>query len=194
MPLDLIRRNGCPLLLVVILVMFEIAGDGASSMLRYDRSAILDGQVWRLLSAQFIHLGWGHLGMNLAGLSFIWLLAGKWLTLKKILSAIILSALTIGLGLLAINPEVSWYVGFSGTLHGIWAIAAMSGLRTGQWEAYALFILLVIKLGWEQVSGPLPGSIEMAGGHVIVDAHLYGGLSGILLWAIIKDTTSAKVE
>jgi len=185
-PFDLISRSRGPLLLGVVLVMLNIAGNATSGLLRYDRSAILDGELWRLLSGHFIHMGWSHLGMNLAGLALIWMLAGKWLSLKEALFTIIFSALAIGLGLLAINSEVSWYVGFSGILHGIWTAGSISGMRSSHWEAYALFILLVAKLGWEQLFGPLPGSVEMAGISIVVDAHLYGASTGLLLAALLK--------
>ena len=36
---------------------------------------------------------------------------------------------------------------------------------------------------WEQVYGPAPGSEEMAGGNVIVNAHMYGAIAGGLLCA-----------
>ena len=40
--------------------------------------------------------------------------------------------------------------------------------------------LLVGKLFWEFMNGPLPGSEEMTGGRVVVDAHLYGAMAGFV--------------
>ena len=73
------------------------------------------------------------------------------------------------------------YVGLSGVLHGLFVSGCLMDIRNGHRDALLLFILISAKLAWEQVSGPLPGSESTAGGHVVVDAHLYGALSGVVL-------------
>jgi len=40
--------------------------------------------------------------------------------------------------------------------------------------------MLLAKLAYEQLYGALPGSAATAGGPVIVDAHLYGSIAGII--------------
>ena len=47
-------------------------------------------------------------------------------------------------------------------------------------ESGVLLLLLIAKISYEQFSGPVPGSEATSGGPVIVDAHLYGALGGIL--------------
>ena len=71
----------------------------------------------------------------------------------------------------------------SGILHGLLVFALLQQL-TQQPRSTALLLTLVAgKIAWEQLAGPLPGSESWTGGRVIVDAHLYGALSGTLLWA-----------
>ena len=53
--------------------------------------------------------------------------------------------------------------------------------RGGLW----LFAGLVAKLAWEQTLGPLPMTARTAGGPVIVNAHLYGSLGGVLACGLI---------
>ena len=48
-----------------------------------------------------------------------------------------------------------------------------------------LLIGVLIKLIYEQFAGPLPGSEDTAGGTVIVDAHLYGAVSGAVVGAMM---------
>jgi len=182
----LIHRNMPALLLVFIAITLKMAGDVAFDSLCYDRPAIQEGQLWRLLSGHFVHLGWSHLGTNLAGLTLLWLLIGKWITAKATSLTIILSAIMIGLGLLIFNPEIIRYAGLSGILHGIWLAGALFGMRAGYWEAYALTILLVLKLIWEQSLGPLPTSVYLSGGSVAVDAHLYGAIAGLLATGLLR--------
>ncbi|MFL6551463.1 MAG: rhombosortase, partial [Povalibacter sp.] len=82
------------------------------------------------------------------------------------------------------EPQLQWYVGLSGVLHGALAAGAIAW-----WQhetralASALTLVLVGKLCWEQWQGALPLSGDML---VIVDAHLYGAVgglfAGVVLW------------
>ena len=181
-----IIRNSFPLILITLILVLEMVGDVAFDSLCYNRSAIQEGQLWRLLSGNFIHIGWNHLGLNLAGLFLIWLFIVQWLTLKEIWLTVFLSALVVGLGLLMMNPEISQYVGLSGILHGIWFAGALFGMCAGHWEAYFLAIFLTLKLIWEQMFGPLSVFSEMSGILIVVDAHLYGAIAGLLLAGLLR--------
>jgi len=180
MPLALIRKHWIPLLIAIILVMFKIKGDAAFDLFCYDRSAINDGQLWRLLSGHFLHLSWSHLGMNLAGLMFLWLLVRAWVTSKELLLTIFFSGLIISLCFLALNPEILQYAGFSGILHSLWVVGALAGISAKRGEAYFLLAILIFKLAWEQLSGPLPTPVKISGNYIAVDAHLYGAIAGLI--------------
>jgi rhomboid family GlyGly-CTERM serine protease len=91
----------------------------------------------------------------------------------------------IDLGLWFFDPDLDWYVGLSGVLHGILIAGAFVGMRRGSVEAAALGVLVVGKIIWEQLSGPLPGSASLAGGSVVVNAHLYGAIAGALTAALL---------
>lgn len=154
---------------------------GLDGVLRYDRDSILGGAWWSLLSGNFVHLGWSHLGMNLAGLGLVAALV--WDRFRAIDWAFLIVAcsLAVGGGLLWLNPEVRWYVGFSGTLHGLLVAGSVADLRVWPRSAALLLVGVAAKLGWEQVAGALPGSESVAGGFVVVDAHLYGAIAGAVL-------------
>ncbi len=169
-----------PLILSALIIGLGLFGDIAQQALRYDRAAILDGQWWRLLSAHLVHLGGSHLLMNLAGLWLIWLLVGPALSPRSWLILLFTDALITGLALLIFNPHLGWYVGLSGVLHGLLVAGAIADIRRGHRGTWLLLGAVVFKLGWEQLAGPLPGSEASAGGTVIVDAHLYGALGGLL--------------
>lgn len=175
-----LHRFRLPLALSVVIIGLGLLGDAAQEWLRYDRAAILDGQWWRLLGAHLVHLGPGHLLMNLAGLWLVWALVGSALSERGWLVLMCADALITGLGLLIFNPQLGWYVGLSGVLHGLLVAGAVSEVRGGRRDAWLLLAALAFKLGWEQWAGPLPGSEASAGGTVIVDAHLYGALGGLL--------------
>jgi rhomboid family GlyGly-CTERM serine protease len=119
--------------------------------------------------------------MNVAGLWLIWLLFGQRLSVVYWLLILFGSALGVSLGLLAFHPDILWYVGLSGVLHGLFTGGCLMDIRSGRKDALLLFGLIVAKLAWEQFSGPLPGSEATAGGKVVVDAHLYGAICGVVL-------------
>jgi len=170
-----------PLFLTVCVTLVMIFGSDTINWLRFDRVAILHGQLWRLLTAHLTHLGWSHLAMNIAGLWLIWMLFGHTLSTSYWLIILLGSALGVSLGLLAFRTDILWYVGLSGVLHGLFMGGCLMDIRNGRKDAMVLLALIIGKLLWEQFAGPLPGSEATAGGHVVVDAHLYGALSGAVL-------------
>jgi len=183
-----------PLLLSALIVVLAMLGDSAQALLRFDRAAIFNGQWWRLLSAHLVHLGGSHLLMNLAGLWLVWLLVGPALSPRSWLILLLADALITGLALLIFNPQLGWYVGLSGVLHGLLVAGSIADIRAGHRGTWLLLGAVVFKLGWEQLAGPLPGSEASAGGTVIVDAHLYGALGGVLALLLPVRKTQPQSE
>jgi len=177
-PKDLMRLHGLPLTVAALSTLFALLGASATQTLRYDRDAILAGQWWRLLSGNLVHLGWSHLVLNLAGLALVWLLFHPAFTLRNWIVVTLSSGLAVGVGLLALDPGLQWYVGLSGALHGLFAAGLVAALFAGHRAEWLLLVLFVAKLTWEQLVGPTPGTAQLAGGNVIVDAHLYGTIGG----------------
>ncbi len=149
--------------------------------LRFDRRLIIEGAWWRILSANFVHLGWNHFALNMAGAALVFALFGPAVSAQEWVSVIVISSVAIALAVLTLNHEINWYVGLSGTLHGMFAYGAVAELRHARVFASLLLIGAAAKLGYEQLVGSLPGTAETVGGAVIVDAHLYGALAGLVL-------------
>ncbi len=95
------------------------------------------------------------------------------------------SVAAIDLGLWFGSPQLEWYVGLSGLLHGMLAAGIVAGFAERNVEALILAVVVTGKLAWEQFAGPLPGSEATSGGAVIVDAHLYGVIGGALAAAAL---------
>jgi len=62
---------------------------------------------------------------------------------------------------------------------------SLADLRVYPKSAAILLTLVIGKLIWEQLSGPLPGSESTAGGFVVVDSHLYGAIGGALIGLVL---------
>jgi len=90
----------------------------------------------------------------------------------------------IGTGLLLLSPQVDWYVGLSGVLHAALAAGVVSWWRRGaRWSACLLAFALAGKLVYEQWLG---ASALVAGLPVVVDAHLYGAVAGLLTALLLR--------
>ena len=184
-PQSALRVHALPLFLVGLSILLAIVGKGATNLLRYDREGILHGQWWRLVSGNLVHLGWPHLLLNLAGLILVWLLFRQTLTTRSWIVVTVASAFAVGVGLLSFDPALEWYVGLSGVLHGLFAAGVIAGLFGGNRGDWLLLALIVVKIIWEQLVGTMPGTAEIAGGTVIVDAHLYGAIGGAVTALLI---------
>jgi rhomboid family GlyGly-CTERM serine protease len=182
---NFLRTHALPLSLVALSTLFALLGDSATEWLRYDRDAILHGQWWRIISGNIVHLGWPHLLLNLAGLILVWLLFRHTLSTRSWIFVTLASAASVGVGLLLFDPQLQWYVGLSGVLHGLFAAGLVTALYAGNRSDWWLLALFVAKLTWEQLVGSMPGSAEIAGGTVIVNAHLYGAIGGALTALLI---------
>ena len=147
---------------------------------RYDREALIGGEYWRLVTGHLVHLSWGHVWLNLAALIVMAFLFDSLMTARDWIVATTASALAIDAGLFLFEPQVVWYVGLSGSLHGIMIVGAVAMLRSQSKLAIALLVGVVCKLIWEQTSGPIPFSEATSGGNVLVDAHFYGSIGGVL--------------
>jgi rhomboid family GlyGly-CTERM serine protease len=175
-------------LVFALVVLLSLGGEKLTAVLRYERSAVLAGQYWRLLTAHLVHGSVQHLLLNLGGLALVAMLfardfrLGQWLLIWSV------STLSIDVGFVWFEPQLEWYVGLSGILHGLLAAGAVAWLRSEPKPlALALCTILVGKLTWEQTHGALPLSGDLP---VVVDAHLYGAMggtaAGLILWAFSR--------
>ena len=164
----------------------ELAGDSGRRWARYDGTLVAQGEYWRLVTAHVVHLGWGHLWPNLTALLLIGALfedlfdAATWLLLGAA------AAGAIDLGLFLLQPDVDWYVGLSGVLHGLVAAGALTAWLRGQTIGWLLALGLAAKLLWEQTVGPVPFTAAAVGGPVVVASHLYGTTGGMLAVAVMR--------
>jgi len=174
-----------PVVLVAVLLAIHALGGGALPVLRYERSAVLAGEAWRLVTGHLVHADLVHLGWNMLGVLIVAFLFARDYSWRQWLVILVASTATTDLGFLLLEPRLEWYVGFSGVLHGLMAAGLVAWLRTSRdtltWIVTGLF---AAKLAWEHFAGPLPftaASLDLA---VVHEAHTYGAIGGGLagLW------------
>jgi rhomboid family GlyGly-CTERM serine protease len=177
--------GGYGLALLLCLLLCALANAGGEAWLRdlrYDRSDLLAGQYWRLISAHLVHLNAHHLLLNLAGLLLLWTLFAREFRLREWLLITLCSMAAIDAGLWWHSRSVLWYAGASGVLHGLWAAGACASCWRREPYGVLLAAALVGKLAYEHFIGPNPLD---AGLPVVTIAHIYGAAGGALAALIL---------
>ena len=169
--------------LIGAVVLLGIVGADIRASLRYERLGVLNGEWWRLLTGHLVHGNFQHLALNVAGTGLVALLFGRDYSAAQWLFILLAGAACIDAGFVFCEPQLVWYVGFSGVLHSAVTAGIIAWWR---YENRLLTLLVAALLGaklfWEQQRGALPFSGDMP---VIVDAHLFGAIGGVLAAASI---------
>ena len=167
------------LLIVVLMTILQSFPEVWRDALRFDRDALADGEVWRVLTANFIHLGWYHLLLNVAGFLLIgWLFADE-VPVTLWFVVLLACCLASSLGMYWLTPDAYWVVGMSGALHGLFVFGAVCWVVHGYRAGWGMLLGVAIKLLWEQTMGAMPFSAGIVGGPVVTDAHLWGAIGGL---------------
>lgn len=190
------RAWRAPLVLALLLVAVQWLDAPLREALPYDRVAILDsGEYARLVSGHFVHFDVAHLAWNLGGLALVaWLFAREF-DLRGWCIILAASTVAVDLGFLVLEPQLEWYVGFSGVLHGLMAAGLCAWLwRTPDAITALVAVLFALKLGWEHLVGPLPFTASTLAVPVIHQAHTYGALGGATaaLWLLWRQRRAAR--
>lgn len=177
-----IARAWSPLLIIAaVMVALQVAAfahPALTDLLEWSRNGMVQGQWWRLLTGHWVHLGTTHLLLNVAGLALLGLLFDRPMSTGWLVGYLLTAPVAISLGLAWAVPELDWYRGFSGCLHGLFVMLALANLRRQpRWNGL-LLTGLAAKLMLEPY---LPGSTAgLIGAPVIYQAHGLGALTGLV--------------
>ena len=187
------RQNGSVLLLLALICFTAIFSEWAGAILEYQRPAIFAGQYYRLLTAHLVHTNFNHALMNLVGLLLIWSIAFRYISLRDWWLTLLLSAVVVSVGLVLFNPDIQWYRGLSGVLHGLLFVVILKARQLPGILKFVALLGLVIKIVLEQTQTGLWQSEQLIGAVVIVDAHLYGLIGGLVSYVVIRQLKSDKM-
>lgn len=162
-------------------------------LFEYHRSAIAEGQVWRLATGHLAHASWDQLGLDLAVVLALGLAAPA----RAVLRALAASTFAIPAAVWLLQPELTSYRGLSGLGAALVALLAADVLRdhlrggggnprrTGRGLALAAGATLVGlagKTAWELWTGTGLFLDTAAAGYVPVPlAHAVGGVCGVVV-------------
>ncbi len=176
------NKNSYFVLIILILsILAQFSLKSGIDWFQFARAEIEAGQWWRFITGNLVHLNWRHFAMNAVALVAIYILFPDVLKITGWVLVFLMCCLTVSICIWLFNPEIHWYVGLSGTLHGLMVVLLLLDFITHRnLLNVALFLILLAKLVWEAWMGPIPGSEQTAGGPVIVQTHFYGFIGGLL--------------
>jgi len=161
-----------------------LGGEGLQHALRFDRAAIAQGEWWRMLSDNFVHLGAWHLFLNLLSLVLLVMLCPEVLSPLEWCRRVILIGVGMSLGLYWFVPHLPTYVGLSGLIYGLFALGlGRQALRRDK-IAIAACVFLAARIGWELIVGAPASEQRLVGGSIVGESHLYGVISALIYGAV----------
>jgi rhomboid family GlyGly-CTERM serine protease len=168
--------------------------------LEYQRGA-LARQPWRVLTGHLVHINWPHALINAAALWIVARLYAPDLSATRQAIALAASALAISAALAWLHPDIEWYRGLSGALHGLFFAGAVKWLLAEHprslerlWMPALLFLGGWMKVVLEQPGmGALPHA-DWLGAPVVPQAHLAGAACGTVLGALFAATKARAGE
>ena len=152
-----------------------------NDLLEFNRELIEQGQVWRLITSQYVHANLAHLALNCAGILLIWLLHAEHTTPKTYAIHTLLLAIWCGFGIYIFCPNIYIYTGLSALLHGVIVWGAVKDISVGMKTGSLLFVGIWLKIAHEQYAGPSEQVGQLIASKVAIDAHLIGAVGGIVL-------------
>jgi rhomboid family GlyGly-CTERM serine protease len=153
----------------------------ARAALRFDRAALLDGELWRLFTAHLVHLGWAHWALNAMGLVLCGVLANPLPSPGRLLARLAVLGLGVSLMLLAFDPSLTHYVGLSGVLYGLFVLTLWPQARRGDVLGGVALATVLGWMTWQWVVGPVASEVALIGGAIVAQAHAYGVAGAIVL-------------
>ncbi|MBV1911172.1 MAG: rhombosortase [Kangiellaceae bacterium] len=179
----LIASHWPTILITVVTAMIMLTFDTSILMLRYEKTAVNDGDLLRLFTANLCHSNWNHWILNIAGL---WLME---LFFKPVLSTIQRNSLLVfcmlgSVTFLHLFMNLTWYVGLSGALHGFLVGGAMLTWSTAKKLNSAILLIVVAKLFIEYFWQINQSTENLINANVIEEAHTFGALSAVIYFGL----------
>lgn len=170
--------------LMIVFTVLMVVPERYSSVLVFNSKLINDGEIWRLLTGHLVHSNFNHLYLNCAGMLLVWALHGEYYPRFKGLPLVLISSIVIGIGLF-LTTDYQNYYGFSAVIHFLLVWGALIDVQNKDKTGYLLLIGLILKVGYEQVTGGDPMTAATIGANVATESHLIGVLVALVLFFLM---------
>ncbi|MFQ2046573.1 rhombosortase [Aeromonas veronii] len=150
--------------------------------LSFDRPLIAGGEGWRIITGNLAHTNLWHLLLNLGGLAILYSLFRDYLGGARLPLLMLLLWLAVGLGIWWWCPQTQWYMGLSGSLHGLFVWGAMQDIRHGRrTSGWLLLAGMGLKLAMDFYNAGESPISTLINAKVHIGSHFIGAGAGLLL-------------
>ena len=168
------------LLASLTIACFAVFGPTPEALL-WDRQAIETGQVWRLVTGQFVHTDIEHLAWNMGAYGLLGgaLESAFRIGVRRQLLLLVFAAATVDAVVHWQRPDLDFYAGLSGVLNAYFVALLLCLWRRYRHPATALAAVgLVIKIGLEMGAGSSLLGVGLWS--AVPEAHAAGAVAGLL--------------
>ena len=185
------RTSSHILLLTVATVLLAFALPQAGEWLQYDRSAIAEGQWWRIITSHLTHWTGSHLLWDL--IMFVALaVSAQRISKSCTYVTLLISAILIPIAVWIFQPEMIHYRGLSGLDSALYVFVLLELIKkkSTKTKSALLWIMLIsfaAKVAYEFITGNTL-FVQSMGANIsgVPLAHLVGGISGAIFASIMK--------
>lgn len=187
-------HKNAPLVILMTLLAFSMTLSQWLGLQRlaWDRELLQAGEVWRLYSGHFVHLGLWHLTLNLMAMGLLAVLFAEelgwrnWMLVLGVLPPLISAGMWWGM------PNLQGYAGLSGVLHGVFVLGAirMWSNPPDRLLSATLLVLVLVKLWLEPGSAESGVTASLIGGRILVEAHQWGAAGGVVIACVMRCQSS----
>jgi rhomboid family GlyGly-CTERM serine protease len=195
---------GCPVkrttpITIIAIALASIAATYnplVGQWLVYDRSAILDGEIWRLVAGHLYHFSPLHLWCNLVPLVLVGACVERQ-SRSWFICVCLMMGIAVGVSLFFAYPSMDRFGGGSGLVCGLFAYFGLSGVnargRIGTVCRITLIVIL-LKIGYELYTGDALWVDWDEQGFVVMPlSHVVGCLSGSIC-LLVQPVIGMKIK
>ena len=146
---------------------------------------IKQGEYWRFFTGHFIHYSWTHWASNSIGLLILISIFNNKHSLKWLLPSVFV-LITVSSGLLLFSQQLTWYVGFSGILTGLFVYACIATITENKVLSILMLLIVLVYVASQLLRGELVDSSALTIIKTSSYAHAYGLLGGLISGLIAK--------
>jgi rhomboid family GlyGly-CTERM serine protease len=138
-------------------------------------------EYWRWLTCNFVHFGWAHTLIDTLGYALVSLILFYSVSVKRYLALVVFCSLAIGMFISVVDPQIDYYAGLSGVIHGLLIAGCFYATDFPLWKRLLVLFFTLAKLVQEQLPGfdinPVTNLMPVP---IAVDAHLIGAIAGLI--------------
>lgn len=178
---EFFRQWWFSLLVMIVIIATSALPPETVDALALVASKVSQGEWWRIVTSQFVHVGFNHTLLNVVGYLIIGAAFREEISAREEAISLAIAVLGVGCGIYFFSSDIQWYAGLSGAIYGILAHNLIVGWNRSQILSMFFAVFLVGKFIYEQfIAGPDTVTASFIGAQVAIDSHLYGAITGVV--------------